>query len=120
MKKILLAEDNKPMSRTMRIKLEKSGFEVVVAMDGKEAMDALMSEKFDLVLLDIMMPRMSGFEVLREMRNRGIAAPVIMTSNLSQESDIKKAKDLGAREYFVKSNASISEIVEYVKNSLPS
>ncbi|MFC1608709.1 response regulator transcription factor [Patescibacteria group bacterium] len=118
MKKILIAEDDKPMARTMRIKLAKSGFDVTVAVDGEEALEFLSKDKFDLILLDIMMPKVNGFKVLEEMKNRGDNTPVVVTSNLSQSSDKSKVMELGARDYFVKSNTSIFDIVDHVKGIL--
>lgn len=108
-KKILLAEDDKPMSRTMRIKLTKLGFEVVVAENGADAIQATKDKTFDLILLDIMMPEVDGFAVLEDLKSRGVKTPVIVTSNLSQPQDAKKAKELGAVDYFVKSNVPIKK-----------
>ena len=117
-KKILLAEDDKPMSRTMRIKLTKLGFEVVVAENGADAIQATKDKTFDLILLDIMMPEVDGFAVLEDLKSRGVKTPVIVTSNLSQPQDAKKAKELGAADFLVKSNVPIKKIVEYIQNAL--
>jgi DNA-binding response OmpR family regulator len=117
-KKILLAEDDKPIARTMNNKLIKSGFDVVVASDGAEALKILEKDKFDLIILDIMMPKVDGFGVLEELKKRGIKTPVIITSNLSQKSDEKKARELGAKDYFIKSSVSILQIVDNVKKIL--
>ena len=113
-KKILIAEDEKPLAQVLTLKLERSGFDVRVAVNGQEALDVLAKEKFDLVLLDLVMPKVDGFGVLKELKKRGDATKVIVLSNLSQEEDAKKAKELGAQDFFIKSNTPIADIVEKV------
>jgi two-component system, OmpR family, alkaline phosphatase synthesis response regulator PhoP len=117
-KKILVAEDERPMAHALELKISKAGFDVRVAYDGEEAISMLEKEKFNLVLLDLMMPKKDGFSVLIEMREKGINVPVIVSTNLSQEEDIKKAKELGADDYFVKSNTPIIRVVEYIEKVL--
>jgi len=116
--KILIVEDEKPMARALEIKLSNSGYTAKVAYDGQKALDILALEKFDVILLDLVTPRKDGFDVLKELKERGDKTPVIISSNLSQPEDIKRAKDLGARDYFVKSNTPISVVVEHVKDVL--
>ena len=117
-KKILVGEDEKPMAKALKLKLTKAGFEVKTVFNGEEVLDAVEKEKFDLILLDIVMPKIDGFGVLTELKKRGIKIPVIVTSNLSQEEDKKRAEELGARDYFIKSNTPIAEIVNYAKRAL--
>jgi len=117
-KKVLIAEDEKPMANAVKLKLEKEGIEAVIAINGQEAVDFVKKENFDLVLLDLIMPVKDGFTALREIRESGINVPVIIASNLSQGEDIEKAKKLGAIEYFVKSDTPISEVVGKVKKAL--
>ena len=114
-KKILIAEDEKPMANAMETKLTSEGFEVKIVEDGDEALNLLKKEKFDLFLLDLIMPKVDGFSVLEEMKEKKIKVPVIILSNLSQEEDIKKTKALGAKGYFIKSNMSLGEIVSQIK-----
>ncbi|OGH58921.1 MAG: hypothetical protein A2725_04205 [Candidatus Magasanikbacteria bacterium RIFCSPHIGHO2_01_FULL_33_34] len=114
-KKILVAEDEKPMARALELKLNNSGFETTVVHDGDQAIKALLKEKYDLLLLDLIMPVKDGFVVLEEIKKEKISVPVIVSTNLSQDEDAKKAKDLGAVDYFVKSDTSISKVVEYIK-----
>ncbi len=116
--KILVAEDEKAMSRALELKLKRSGFEVVTVADGEAALQALSEQKFALVLLDLMMPQKDGFAVLAAMRESGNATPVIVSSNLSQEEDAERARTLGAADYFIKSNTPIEEVVQRVKKTL--
>ncbi|MDA3802538.1 MAG: response regulator [Patescibacteria group bacterium] len=115
MKKVLIAEDDKPIARALELKLKNSGFEVQVTENGQEAMDKAENENFDIILLDLMMPVKDGFTFLEERKEKGIKTPVIILSNLSQDGDMKKAKELGAADYFVKSNTPLLNIVENIK-----
>lgn len=117
-RKILIMEDEKPMARALEMKLTHAGFFAQAVFDGKEGLALLQKEKFDMVLLDLMMPKMDGFRVLENMRNAKINTPVIILSNLSQAEDEEKARQLGAQDFFVKSNTPISVIVERVTNAL--
>src|SRR3989339_986496 len=117
-KKILIAEDEKPMARALEIKLNKAGFETVVVFDGVSALKELVANKYDLLLLDLMMPNKDGFSVLTDMKESKIKVPVIVSTNLNQKEDIEKALSLGAKDYFVKSDTTISEVVEHVKKIL--
>lgn len=117
-KKILIVEDDRPISKVLNLKLQHSGFKTTQAFDGEEALAFLTKEKYDLVLMDLVMPKKNGFDVLRELKEQGIKAKVIITSNLSQAEDQKKALELGAIDYFVKSNTSLATIVEYVVKNL--
>lgn len=115
-KKILLAEDDKFIARAYQDGLTRAGFEVVSAVNGQEAIDKVKSEKPDLVLLDLIMPKKNGFEVLEEIKaDQTLKMPVIILSNLSQDSDIEKAKELGAVDYIVKSNFSMKEVIKKIE-----
>ena len=117
-KKILVTEDDKPLAKALELKLGHSGFDVTVAYDGDAAIELLKKEKFDLAILDLMLPKKNGFQVLEELQSQGIKIPVIVLSNLSQQEDLKRVKDLGATNYFVKSNTPINDVVEQVKKTL--
>jgi DNA-binding response OmpR family regulator len=117
-KKILIVEDEKPIAKALELKLDSSGFEADIAGDGNVALDKVAAEKYDLVLLDIVMPNLDGFGFLSKVKEKNIAVPVIVTSNLSQEEDINKAKALGAVDYYVKSNTPLSSIVEKINKFL--
>ena len=116
--KILIAEDEKPMARALEMKLNHEGFEAKAVFNGELALESLLSEKFALVLIDLMMPKVDGFKVLETINEANLAVPVIVLSNLNQDEDEQKAKDLGAKAFFVKSNTPIAEIVNYVKKFL--
>jgi DNA-binding response OmpR family regulator len=117
--KILIVEDEKPIARALELKLSREGFQTKIVLDGAEALNSLSEENFDVVLLDLVMPKMDGFKVLEEMNKRNIKTKTIVLSNLSQKEDLIKAKEeLGAYDYFVKSDISISDIVKYLKDIL--
>lgn len=116
LKRILITEDEKPMGRALQIKFEKNGFSVTSANDGEEALAFLEKETFDVILLDLIMPKINGFKVLETLKDQGIKTPVCVMTNLSQEEDKEKAMKLGARDFFVKSDIAAAEIVERVKS----
>ncbi len=117
-KKILIVEDEKPMARALEMKLSHSGFEAQVANDGQAALDLLKTKKFDLILLDLMIPKVDGFGVMKELKDRKDKTPVIIASNLGQDDDAQKAKSMGAKWYFVKSDTPINKIVDYIVATL--
>jgi len=116
-KKILIADDDELMARALIIRLTKAGFAVTHVLNGKDALDRLSGERFDLILSDLAMST-SGFEVLEELRSRGNTVPIIVHSSLAQESDVAKVKALGAKEFFVKSQTKVDDIVGYIEKLL--
>lgn len=117
-KRILIAEDEKPMANALKVKLTSKGYEVVNAFSGQEALDSIKKENFNLILLDLVMPEKDGFEVLELLQKQKIKTPIVVSSNLSQAEDVKKAKDLGAKDFFIKSDTPINKVVEYVEKYL--
>lgn len=117
-KKILIAEDEEPVAKVLGSKLVHSGFEVTVVANGNDAVDKLQTGNYDLAIIDLMMPGMDGFGVLEEMKKRNIQTKVVVASNLGQSEDEKKARDLGASDYFVKSNVPLSELVVKIQSLL--
>lgn len=115
MKRILIIEDEKPLARALELKLTHAGFETKNAANGEEGLALLKQESFDLILTDLMMPKVDGFAVLTALRERGNATPVIVLTNLSQVEDEKRARMLGAMGFFVKSDISVAEIVERIR-----
>lgn len=115
---LLVVEDEKAIASALSLKLKKEGFNVLCAYDGLEALECMRKEKINLVLLDLIIPKVDGFGVLAGMKKEGIKLPTIVSSNLSQKEDIEKALSLGAIDYFIKSDTSITEVVNHVKNAL--
>lgn len=115
---ILIVEDERPLSHALEMKLKNQGYETKVVMNGQDALVELKTGKYQLALLDLIMPVMDGFGVLLEMKNQKLTTPVIVLSNLGQEEDRAKTKELGAIDYFVKSNTPIADIVARVKTAL--
>lgn len=117
-KKILVVEDEKPLAHAMELKLTHEGFDAHVVSNGEAALEALDKEGFDLVLCDLVMPKMDGFQVLEKMREKKLQIPVIILSNLTQEEDQKKAAALGAKDFFVKSDTPLADLVTHVRKVL--
>lgn len=117
MKQILIAEDDRFLSSLLKAKLEKEGMAVLQAFDGEEVLMVLKKNKPNLILLDVIMPKVSGFEVLHSISldPQVNKIPVMMLTNLAQDSDMEKAKALGAKDYLVKVRNSIDQLVEKVK-----
>ncbi len=119
-KSILVVDDEKSLARAFELKLTHAGFNAKAVNNGQEALAELRSGHYDAMLLDLVMPIMDGFQVLETLKKENISLPVMVTSNLSQEEDMKRAKALGAREYFIKSNTPIAEIVVQINKILSS
>ncbi len=120
MKKILVAEDNKYLANAYRVKLEKTGYEVLLAGNGEEVMKILETTIPDLIVLDLVMSGIDGFGVLEEMNKNPAfkTIPIIVSSNLGQKEDVDRAKALGAKDYFIKSEVEPDDIVEKIKTLL--
>lgn len=114
--KVLIAEDEKALAHAMEMKLTGAGYAVDVASDGKQAKDKLKDGTYSIVLLDLIMPVEDGFSVLQYMQDNHVTTPVIVMSNLSQPEDKEKAEQLGAKHFFIKSNSSLSEILDQVQS----
>lgn len=114
-KQILVMEDEKPLANALMLKLSKQGHKVTTARDGQEGLDLMSKNKFDVVLLDLMMPVKNGFQVLEEMRDMAAPKPdVIVLSNLTQAEDEEKVIALGAKKFFVKSDTPLAQVVEEI------
>jgi len=115
--KIAIVEDDKFLQKILTTKFAKEGFDVRAAFDGEEALKIISADPPDLILLDLILPKLSGFEVLTELKTRSATkdVPVIILSNLGQDEDKSRAKDLGAVEFMVKADFSINEVVVKVK-----
>ena len=119
-RRILLAEDDRFLRKAAEAQLRQHGFTVVAAVDGEEALGLARAERPDLVLLDLIMPKMQGFEVLRRLKADALTAgiPVVVLSNLGQDRDVQQARELGAVAYFIKAHLSLHELVQRVSEVL--
>lgn len=119
-KKILLVEDDTALAAVYKSRLELEGFEISEVNNGEEALSAAISFKPDLILLDAMMPKISGFDVLDILRNtpETINIRVIMLTALSQPKDKERAESLGVDDYLVKSQVVIGDVVDRIKHHL--
>jgi DNA-binding response OmpR family regulator len=120
LKKILLVEDDDSLASVYEVRLDAEGFAVKRVANGEDALAAAISYHPDLILLDAMMPRISGFDVLDILRNTPETnnVRVIMLTALSQQSDIDRAKALGVDDYLVKSQVVISDVVAKIRAHL--
>ena len=116
--KILLIEDDEMLSTLYAEKFKREGYEVATANNGVDGLKLAEEHKPNVILLDIIMPKMDGFMVLKKLRKNGATKDisVILLTNLGQEEDVKKGKALGADDYFIKANHTPSEIVTKVKD----
>ena len=119
-KKLLLVEDDDALAAVYQARLEAESFVVERVPNGEDALAKALEYRPDLILLDAMMPKVSGFDVLDILRNtpETMNMIIIMLTALSQESDLQRAKDLGVDEYLVKSQVVIADVVERIKHHL--
>jgi DNA-binding response OmpR family regulator len=124
MKKILLVEDDPFLIDIYQKKLKDSGFEVDVARDGEEALEILKRKNFDLMLLDIVLPKIDGWKILEEIREMKKEKKdlekmkIIIWSNLGEKEDVEKGFSLGATSYLIKANFTPTEVVKEIKKLL--
>lgn len=119
-KKILLVEDDDALASVYLTRLQAEGFDVHRVPNGEEALASAIAYKPDLILLDVMMPRVSGFDVLDILRNtpETTNVKIVMLTALSQESDKERAEGLGVDDYLVKSQVVIADVVAKIKSHL--
>ncbi len=115
--RILLVEDDLALATAYRVRMEAEGFDVRHCPNGEEAMQEAISYRPDLILLDIMMPKISGFDVLDILRNTKQTShtKIIILTALSQPADRQRAKDLGADEFLVKSQAVVADVMKRIR-----
>ena len=116
--KVLLIKDEKEVAELYRLKLSLDGYNVFVAADGESGLKKAIEEKPDLVFLDIKMPGMDGFEVLKHLRKNDVTKkiPIVILSNFDEQEMIEKSLALGANEYLIKSQFNPSELSAKTKN----
>jgi DNA-binding response OmpR family regulator len=120
MTRIVVADDDRMFRKAAETTLRRQGYDVATASDGEEALQLIRSEPPDMIVLDLIMPKLQGFDVLTILKQDTLtsAIPVIVLSSLTQEQDKQEALDLGAVAYFNKTTFSLSELVKQVENTL--
>lgn len=118
MAKVLIIEDDRFLASAYRFAFENEKIEVDLAYDGQEGMEKFKTSQPDCIVLDLVMPKVDGFQVLEQLRQSPDTAkvPVIVASNLGQDSEIQKAMELGAKAYITKSQTPITEVISKVKS----
>lgn len=119
-KKILIVEDEEIMYNLLERKLTAEGYEVSIAKNGEESLQMMREKKPDLVLLDIVMPKKGGFQVMEEMQGDKELGdiPIVIISNSGQPVELDKAKELGARDWLIKTEFDPQEVIKKVKNQI--
>ncbi len=122
MKTILFIEDESALQKTFGEILRREGYEMISALDGETGLKLCKTKKPDLIILDLVLPKLHGFEVLKKVKaDEEIKdIPVIVLTNLETMSDVEKAIELGATTYLVKANYSLEEVISKVKKALGS
>jgi DNA-binding response OmpR family regulator len=118
MAKILVVEDNVDLNRAYQMILEKEGHDVTVAFNGKEGLEKLASKKQEIILLDLLMPKMNGIDFLKNLKgkHKSQKATVIVLSNLKEDGEVEQALKLGAYKYILKANTSPRELATHVNH----
>jgi CheY-like chemotaxis protein len=119
-RRVLLVEDDRFLRRACEASLRQRGLDVTTAVDGEQGLERARGERFDLVLLDMLMPKLSGLEVLRALRADPATRdlPVLVLSNSSREQDVREVEALGVVGYIVKSNMSLKDLGERIDRVL--
>jgi two-component system, OmpR family, alkaline phosphatase synthesis response regulator PhoP len=120
MRKILIIEDDIFLQNLEANKLKKGNYEIVTASTGDEALEKINEPNIDLILLDLILPGIDGFDILKKIKEDENTKKilVIVFSNLSEEKDVKKAKEMGALDFMVKSNFSLNELTDHINKIL--
>ena len=117
---ILIVEDDEFLRSLAAKRLEKEGYHIAVAVDGESALNVAVETRPALILLDLLLPGLDGFEVLKQVRANEVVGkvPVIVFSNLGQRQDIEKAKELGADDFLIKANFTLDDLAERITQKL--
>ena len=120
MTKVVVADDDRMLRKAAETSLRRQGYSVTTASDGEEALQLIRSERPDIIVLDLIIPKIQGFDVLHTLKQDALTSsiPVIVLSSLAQEQDKQEALNLGAVAYFNKSTFSLSELVNQVERTL--
>ncbi len=119
-KKILFIEDESALQRAISQVMSEGGFKILSALDGEAGLEVAKKEVPDLILLDLVLPKKDGFEVLKELKGNSSTSriPIIILSNLEGSADVMRAMELGSTTYLVKANYNLDEVVEKIKSFL--
>lgn len=117
MKKVLIIEDDSFLLGLEATKLKNSGYEILSASNGEQAVEKIKEPGISVILLDLILPNFDGFDLLKKIRTNEITKniPVIVFSNLSEQKDLKKAQELGASKFMIKSNVTLDELVNDIE-----
>ncbi len=120
MPKILFVEDEPALQKTLGSALQEKGYEILPALNGEDGLRLARTEKPDLILLDLVLPKLSGFEVLETLKKEEATRniPVIVLTQLEAAEDVEKVLSLGATTYLVKANYTLQEVIEKVQGAL--
>ncbi len=115
-KTVLLIEDDPMLTKMYQTKFESEGYKVLIALNGEEGLNTALLEDVGIIILDLLMPKLSGLDFLTKLRQepKGKEIPVLVLTNLTQKEDQQKASDLGVKEYLVKSNLTPTQVLEKV------
>lgn len=115
--RVLLIEDDTLLVNMYKTKFENDGYDILTASDGEEGLELALSEKVDIIILDLMLPKLSGTDLLAKLRKdpKGKNVPVVVLTNLTQEGEAKETLTLGVKEYLIKANLTPSQLVEKIK-----
>lgn len=116
--KILLIEDEEMLASMYKTKFQKEGMDVDVAQDGEIGLEKAKAVNYNIILVDIIMPKLDGFATLKQLREmeQYKTLPILILTNLGQEEDIEKGKKLGATDYLIKANFTPSQVLEKIKS----
>ena len=117
-KYIIIAEDDVFIGKLFEMNITQEDWDVHLVTDGAQAIAAMEERMPDFLLLDLLMPKVDGFQVLEHMKEKGYSFPTFILSNLSQEIDEQRARDLGATEFFVKSELDVDELQATMRNAM--
>ncbi len=116
--RVLLVEDSRRQRFYLKEALRRERFAIDTASDGEEGLWLAESNQYDVIILDIMLPKIDGLSVLKQLREKGCDTHILLLTNLGQSEDVEKGRELGADDYFIKANHTPAEIVEKVKYML--
>jgi DNA-binding response OmpR family regulator len=117
---ILLIEDDPFLVNIYREKFENEGFKMIVAKDGEQGLELALKEKVDVIILDLLLPKLSGIDILNQLREKGRQkdTPIVVLTNLTQEKEAKESLQLGVKEYLIKANLTPGQLAEKIRKYL--